>query len=105
MRTIRLQVIRSKRSRETEFLVLDGGMNHYLAASGNLGQVLRKNFPLVHPSKTADQSTHTYNVVGPLCTTIDRLATSTEPPFTDEGDRLVFPMAGAASDGILIPTE
>ena len=88
-------VIRTKRSRETEFLVLDGGMNHYLAASGNLGQVLRRNFPLVHASKTDDQGTRDYHVVGPLCTTIDRMATSLELPFTDEGDRLVFPMAGA----------
>jgi diaminopimelate decarboxylase len=89
-------VVRAKQSRGARFLILDGGMNHYLAASGNLGQVFRKNFPLVHASKPNEhEEIQNYNVVGPLCTPIDRMGTDVKLPITVEGDILVFPLAGA----------
>jgi diaminopimelate decarboxylase len=89
-------VIRTKTSRGASFLVLDGGMNHYLAASGNLGQVLRKNFPILHASRpNAHGEMRDYHVVGPLCTPIDRMGTNVKLPITTEGDILVFPLAGA----------
>ena len=89
-------VVRKKQSREVTFVVLDGGMHHYLAASGNLGQVFRKNFPVCHGTKPHVRGElHTYHLVGPLCTPIDRMATNVELPQVDEGDLLVFPRAGA----------
>jgi diaminopimelate decarboxylase len=71
-------------------------MNHFLAASGNLGQVLRKNFPIVHASRSNEHGEiRNYNVVGPLCTPIDRMGTNVKLPITAEGDILAFPLAGA----------
>jgi diaminopimelate decarboxylase len=89
-------VVRLKQSHGVTFAVLDGGMHHYLAASGNLGQVFRKNFPVCHGTKPqVPGDLHTYHLVGPLCTPIDRMASNVELPPLDEGDLLVFPLAGA----------
>ena len=49
-------------------------MNHHLAASGNLGQVIKKNFPVVILNKAADTARERVDVVGPLCTPLDVLA-------------------------------
>lgn len=90
------RVIRTKKSRGSSFLVLDGGMNHYLAASGNLGQIFRQNFPVIHGTKPGhDGKVEKYHIVGPLCTILDRIATNVQLPLTDEGDLLAFPLAGA----------
>jgi diaminopimelate decarboxylase len=89
-------VTRKKESRGVTFLILDGGMNHYLAASGNLGQGFRKNFPVLHGTKTDQEGNHQkYHVAGPLCTPIDRMASDLQLPIMEEGDLLVFPLAGA----------
>ena len=67
------RVVSEKKSREESYFVLDGGMNHHLAASGNLGAVIRKNYI----TKNLSQPTalkKTCNLVGPLCTPIDILA-------------------------------
>ena len=37
----------AKRSRDQIYAVIDGGMHHHLAASGNLGQVIKKDYPIV----------------------------------------------------------
>ena len=66
------RVISEKISRGEVYFVLDGGMNHHLAASGNLGSVIRQNYiakNLTHPSSPKQ----TCNLVGPLCTPIDLL--------------------------------
>ncbi len=89
-------VVRVKKSRGVNYLILDGGMNHYLAASGNFGQVLRKNFPISRvdsPPQTA--AGERYHIVGPLCTPIDRMGSNVNLPQTREGDLVVFPQAGA----------
>lgn len=91
-------VVRRKESRGSIFLVLDGGMNHYLALSGNFGQVFRKNFPVIHGSKVSgDGKEEKYHLVGALCTVLDRVGTDVQLPVIDEGDLLVFPLAGAYS--------
>ena len=62
-----------KTCRGTTFVVLDGGMNHHLAASGNLGQVVRRDYPMLNLSRSDSADKKTVVVVGPLCTPIDTL--------------------------------
>lgn len=86
-----------KVSRGQVFLVTDGGMNHQLAASGNLGQVIRKNYPVaVGTRMTAPATeTETVNIVGPLCTPLDILADRMSLPRADVGDLVVVFQSGA----------
>jgi diaminopimelate decarboxylase len=65
------RVVDVKSSRGRDYAVLEGGMNHHLAASGNFGQVIRKNFRARNLSKPGDTETAEVTVVGPLCTSID----------------------------------
>ena len=86
-----------KVSRGQVFLVTDGGMNHQLAASGNLGQVIRKNYPVAIGTRmqaTADE-TEIVNIVGPLCTPLDILADRMPLPHADVGDLVVVFQSGA----------
>jgi diaminopimelate decarboxylase len=57
-----------KESRGKTFLVVDGGMNHHLAASGNLGQVIKRNFPVAIANRLEEAAGPPVDVVGPLCT-------------------------------------
>jgi diaminopimelate decarboxylase len=84
-----------KVSRGKKFLILDGGMNHHLAASGNLGQVVKKNFPVVILNKTADTARERVDVVGPLCTPLDVLARDVDLPPAEVGDLVGIPQSGA----------
>jgi diaminopimelate decarboxylase len=84
-----------KISRGKKFLILDGGMNHHLAASGNLGQVIRKNFPVAILNKMADTSRESVNVVGPLCTPLDLLARDIDLPTAEVGDLVGILQSGA----------
>jgi diaminopimelate decarboxylase len=63
-----------KVSRDKTFVVLDGGMHHHLAASGNLGAVIRRNFPVAILNRLDDPRREPADVVGPLCTPLDTLA-------------------------------
>lgn len=84
-----------KVSRGKKFLILDGGMNHHLAASGNLGQVLKRNFPIAIVNKL-DRSPHeTVDVVGPLCTPLDTLARDIQLPSAEVGDLVGIFQSGA----------
>jgi len=60
-----------KVSRGHTFLVADGGLHHHLAASGNFGQVLRKNYPVVIGNRMDAPAGEPVSVVGPLCTPLD----------------------------------
>jgi diaminopimelate decarboxylase len=86
-----------KVSRGQVFLVTDGGMNHHLAASGNLGQVIRKNYPVAIGNRMAadGMETETVNIVGPLCTPLDILADRIPLPRADVGDLVVVFQSGA----------
>jgi len=84
-----------KISRGKKFLVVDGGMHHHLAASGNLGQVIKKNFPLVLANKLSSPLEDAVNVVGPLCTPLDTLARSVRLPRAQVGDIVSFFQSGA----------
>ncbi len=84
-----------KVSRGKTFLIIDGGMNHHLAASGNLGQVIKRNFPVAILNKVGRQSSGRVDVVGPLCTPLDTLARDVELPAAEIGDLLGIFCSGA----------
>lgn len=77
------------------FLVVDGGMNHHLAASGNFGQVLRKNYPVAVGSRMHAIKAESVTIVGPLCTPLDILAERMVLPRAEPGDLIVIFQSGA----------
>ena len=79
------RVIDRKISRGQVFLVADGGLHHHLAASGNFGQVIRKNYPVVVGNRVIGKSDGTASVVGPLCTPLDILADKMQLAHAQEG--------------------
>ncbi|PZP29674.1 MAG: pyridoxal-dependent decarboxylase, exosortase A system-associated [Roseateles depolymerans] len=90
------RIVDRKLSRGQVFLVSDGGLHHHLSASGNFGQVLRKNYPAsVEPQGRAETSTESASVVGPLCTPLDLLADRMEMARGEVGDLTVVYQSGA----------
>lgn len=89
------EVIERKVSRGHTFLICNGGLHHHLAASGNFGQVLRKNYPVVVGNKLNSADRETVTVVGPLCTPLDILAERIELPRAEPGDLVVVFQSGA----------
>jgi diaminopimelate decarboxylase len=89
------RVVDRKISRGQVFLVTDGGLHHHLAASGNFGQVLRKNYPVTVGNRMHSEEVETVTVVGPLCTPLDLLAERMSLPAADEGDFIVVFQSGA----------
>src|SRR3546814_16224408 len=67
------RIVDRKESRGQVFLVTDGGLHHQLAASGNFGQVIRRNYPLAIGNRFDCPPTETATVVGCLCTPLDLL--------------------------------
>jgi diaminopimelate decarboxylase len=88
------RVIERKESRGQVFLVTDGGLHHHLAASGNFGQVIRKNYPAAIGNRM-DGAPENVSVVGPLCTPLDVLADRMDLPAAQEGDLVVVFQSGA----------
>ena len=84
-----------KQSRGKTFLVVDGGMNHHLAASGNLGQVIKRNFPAALVNRLSDPPAATVDVVGPLCTPLDVIARDITLPEARVGDLFGVFQSGA----------
>jgi diaminopimelate decarboxylase len=89
------RVIDKKVSRGETFLVTDGGLHHHLAASGNFGQVLRKNYPVVIGNRMAATRREPVSVVGPLCTPLDLLADRVELAVAEPGVLVVVFQSGA----------
>ena len=90
------RVIDKKISRGHTYLVVDGGLHHHLSASGNFGQVIRKNYPVMIGNKAAaDHATELVSVVGPLCTPLDLLGDKMELASADIGDLVVLFQSGA----------
>jgi len=89
------QVIDRKISRGQVFLVTDGGLHHHLAASGNFGQVLRKNYPVLVGTRVTGGPREVASVVGPLCTPLDLLADRMEMARAEPGDLVVVFQSGA----------
>jgi len=89
------RIVDKKVSRGQTFLVTDGGMHHHLAASGNFGQVIRKNYPVAIGNKMQEVEREVVSVVGPLCTPLDILASDMELAHADIGDLVVVFQSGA----------
>jgi diaminopimelate decarboxylase len=89
------RVVDRKESRGKTFLVVDGGLHHQLAASGNFGQVIRRNYPLAVANRFGEEPTETVTVVGSLCTPLDLLGDNVSLPRAEVGDLIVLFQAGA----------
>jgi len=89
------KVLDRKVSRGKTFLVVDGGMHHQLAASGNFGQAIRRNYPVAVGNRVDVASDEAVTVVGCLCTPLDLLADNVELPTADIDDLIVIFQAGA----------
>ncbi len=88
------RVVDKKVSRGLTYLVCDGGLHHHLAASGNFGQVIRKNYPATIGNRQGGPL-ETVSVVGPLCTPLDLLADKMALPQAEIGDLVVIFQSGA----------
>ncbi|KTT95928.1 pyridoxal-dependent decarboxylase, exosortase A system-associated [Sphingomonas sanguinis] len=89
------RVVDRKDSGGETFLILDGGLNHQLAASGNFGTVVRRNYPLALAHAMGAGPVETVSVVGPLCTPLDRLGDRVALPAGAVGDIVAIFLAGA----------
>jgi len=89
------RVMDRKISRGQVFLATDGGLHHHLAASGNFGQVIRKNYPVAIGNRMRESVRETASVVGPLCTPLDLLADRMDLAPAHPGDLVVVFQSGA----------
>lgn len=89
------RVVDKKVSRGHTYLVTDGGLHHHLAASGNFGQVIRKNYPLAIGTRMSSPALENVSVVGPLCTPLDLLGERMDLPAAEIGDLVVVFQSGA----------
>jgi diaminopimelate decarboxylase len=89
------RIVDKKVSRGETFLITAGGMNHHLAASGNLGQVIRKNYPVAIGNRLEGAECEQVHIHGPLCTPLDVLAQNVTLPRAEPGDWVVVFQSGA----------
>jgi len=89
------RIVDRKQSHGVTYLITDGGLHHQLAASGNFGTVVRRNYPLAVATHFDAEPVEEVNVVGCLCTPLDRLADQAMLPRADVGDLVAVFCAGA----------
>jgi diaminopimelate decarboxylase len=89
------RIVDRKVSHGKTFLVTDGGMQHQLAASGNFGQIVRRNYPVAIASRFGVEAQEEVSIVGCLCTPLDRLADDVMMPRADVGDLVAVFLAGS----------
>jgi diaminopimelate decarboxylase len=89
------RIVDRKLSHGKTFLITDGGMHHQLAASGNFGQVVRRNYPVAIASRWGEPAVEEASIVGCLCTPLDRLADDVMTPRAEVGDLVAVFLAGA----------
>lgn len=89
------RIVDKKDSHGSTYLVTDGGLHHQLAASGNFGTVVRRNYPVAIATRYDDPPEEIVNVVGCLCTPLDRLADNALLPRAQVGDLVAVFCAGA----------
>ena len=89
------RVVDRKVSHGETFLVTDGGLHHQLAASGNFGTVIRRNYPIALANAFGREPAETVSVVGCLCTPLDRLGDQVALPRAEVGDLIAIFQAGA----------
>lgn len=89
------RVVDRKESQGETFLIVEGGLNHHLAATGNFGTVVRRNYPVAVAHRMQDPAEEVVTVVGPLCTPLDRLADRVALPRAEVGDMIAVFASGA----------
>ncbi|MEP2750769.1 MAG: pyridoxal-dependent decarboxylase, exosortase A system-associated [Parasphingorhabdus sp.] len=89
------RIVDRKKSQGETFLVTDGGLHHQLAASGNFGTVIRRNYPAAIATRYDQPSDETVSIVGCLCTPLDLLSDRAEMPTAEIGDIVAIFCAGA----------
>lgn len=89
------RVLDVKHSRGRTFVIADGGMHHHLAASGNLGQTIKRNFPVALLNRLDEPAAADVDIVGPLCTPLDVLARGIAVPEPAIGDLVGVFQSGA----------
>lgn len=89
------RIVDQKVSRGKTYLLCDGGMHHHLALSGNLGQILRRNWPLIAIDKLDEPCTQRVDLAGPLCTPLDILGQNQALPQMAVGDLIGVLQSGA----------
>jgi diaminopimelate decarboxylase len=89
------RIVDIKTSRGKKYLIVDGGMHHHLAASGNLGQVIKRNFPVALLNKLHEEPMEAVDVVGSLCTPLDVLARDILLPQAEVNDVVGVFQSGA----------
>lgn len=89
------RVIDRKVSGGETFVIVDGGLNHHLAATGNFGTVVKRNYPVAVAGRMQDAAEEVVTVVGPLCTPLDRLADRVALPRVNVGDVIAIFASGA----------
>ncbi|MXO66033.1 pyridoxal-dependent decarboxylase, exosortase A system-associated [Altericroceibacterium endophyticum] len=89
------RIIDRKESHGQIYLITDGGLHHQLAASGNFGAVVRRNYPSAIATHFGAEPAEEVNIVGCLCTPLDRLADQIAAPRADRGDLVAIFCAGA----------
>lgn len=89
------RIVDRKESRGKTFLVTDGGLQHQLAASGNFGQLLRRNYPVAIANRYSVEPDEEVTVTGCLCTPLDLLADEVMMPRAEVGDLVAIFCAGA----------
>jgi diaminopimelate decarboxylase len=89
------RIVDRKVSQGETFLVVDGGLHHQLAASGNFGTVVRRNYPVALADRLDAAPSETVTIVGCLCTPLDRLADKIALPEATVGDVVAIFLAGA----------
>ncbi|MGN7932616.1 pyridoxal-dependent decarboxylase, exosortase A system-associated [Sphingopyxis sp. 22461] len=89
------RIVDRKVSHGETFLVTDGGLHHQLAASGNFGTVIRRNYPIAVAGAFGAEAEETVSVVGCLCTPLDRLGDQVALPRAEVGDLIAIFLAGA----------
>jgi diaminopimelate decarboxylase len=89
------RVVDVKTSRGKKYAILDGGMNHHLAASGNLGQTIKRNFPIAVLNKLDEPECEAVDFAGPLCTPLDTLGRAVPVPRVEIDDLVGIFQSGA----------
>ncbi|MDX2055552.1 MAG: hypothetical protein SFV15_24325 [Polyangiaceae bacterium] len=92
------RVVDAKLTRDRRFVIMDGGMNHCFPATGNFGQLVKKNYPVENLSRSvAENEWVPQELVGPLCTPLDSMARNVALPLCETGDLIAVKNCGAYS--------
>jgi diaminopimelate decarboxylase len=89
------RVIDVKETRGKTFVVTDGGMNHHLTATGNMGQVFRKAYPLLNLTRMGGVPEEGVAVAGPCCTPLDMFGKNIPLAGPETGDLIGVFYSGA----------